>query len=120
MGSVCCSDIDSVEHVKDIHDFLYVLTKDREFFQYQLEVIEKDKNIEIDSQENKKNCLIFIINKYIEYEKHLKLNHHFYSNIDLIEMKIQYKKLTKNIHILKKDLIHESFKEFDSFILFEN
>lgn len=119
MGLLCCSHTDSVEYVRDIYDFLYVLIKDKEFFEYQLQIIKTDKIIDTELQEKKNNCLIFIIKKYNEYENHLKANMQFYSNVDLIEMKIQYKILTKNIHILKQDFLEKSFDEFDNFILIE-
>ncbi len=114
MGGVCTR-MDSIEHAQNLDDIRNIIHSDKRLFQLQLEVLEKDRTLDVEIKLKKVNYFVLIITKLEEYHNYLtKLLD--IKDLEVFELKIKYKHLMKEVDSLQYKNITEQFDDFDVFL----
>lgn len=113
---ICCTKLDSIEHANTIIDLNYILKQDRDMFHEQMLIV---KNDTVFNEEQKSKKLVYfnkIIEKFEEYHDYLdKLDFNF-NDVDIINLKWKYKKMTKELNTLQYSSIDNIFMDFEELL----
>ena len=112
MGGLCTR-MDSIEHAKNIEDIKNIIQSDCKFFQEQLYLLQRDPNLREDLKEKKVKYFETVVSKFTEYHNHLS-GIPSLKELEVIELKIKYKHLMKEIDSLQYAQIDNFFNEFET------
>lgn len=113
---VCCTRLDSIEHAHTIEDLNYIINIDKEMFKSQLTLVEQDKILTQEIKTKKVNYFKKVVEKYASYHEYFNKLEVKLNDVEIYEVKLKYKKMTKEISSLQYSSQDEIFNSFEEFL----
>lgn len=113
----CINNLDSIEYAKSLTDIINIIYYDKNLFNIQLDIMKKDKNLPQEAKIQKINYLSIVIEKlqiYINYLNERNKKYPYITDLEITELKINYKSLLSNLDSMNYKNTNNYFDNFET------